>query len=557
VPRVDTQRAIERSLRTGGSAMADSTQPTDVAPHPGSPRMPRWNVGELPAAPVVTWATIALLLGPGLVSGGAAIGAGEWLVGPKVTALYGGAMLWLATLSILGQVVYNFEISRYTLYTGEPIFTGKFRTLPGPRFWLVAYLFLDFGSVFPYAAASSAPPLFAVMYGRLPKPLDAESAVNCLGMMLSDQEMLRVMGVLLFLAALLPLIFGGKVYNSLKAVMTFKIVGVLGFLTLVAVLYSEPATWADILSGFVKFGSIPVKLPDGTVTTQNVFAAMWNGQPIPKLDWTMVAQLAAMASIAGSGGLTNTAISGYTRDQGWGMGKHVGAIPSAIGGHKFSLSHVGMVFRITPESMERWRGWLAHLRRDQLIVWMPACFIGIALPSMLSVQFLPRGTTANEWNAAVMTAGGVQKAVGPTWGPLFWYCTILCGFVILSSTVVTTADGVLRRWVDVFWTGSPRLKNWDAKGIRALYFIVLCGYAIFGVTSMTLMKKPEVLVNWATNIYNSALGFSCWHALYVNTSLMPRELRPGRFNRTALFLSGLFFSLLSVMATLKLLHIVK
>ena len=75
-----------------------------------------------------------MLLGPALVMGGSAIGAGEWLTGPIVTAKYGGGLLWLSTLSILGQVVYNLEISRYTLYTGEPIFTGKFRTLPGgPR----------------------------------------------------------------------------------------------------------------------------------------------------------------------------------------------------------------------------------------------------------------------------------------------------------------------------------------------------------------------------------------------------------------------------------------
>ena len=94
--------------------------------------------------------------------GGAAIGGGEWLIGPAVTARYGGALLWLATLSILGQVVYNIEISRYTLYTGEPIFTGKFRTLPGPLFWLCVYLLLDFGSVFPYLAANAATPLAAV-----------------------------------------------------------------------------------------------------------------------------------------------------------------------------------------------------------------------------------------------------------------------------------------------------------------------------------------------------------------------------------------------------------
>ena len=49
---------------------------------------------------------------------------------PLVTARYGGALMWLATISILAQGLYNIEISRYTLYTGEPIFTGKFRTLP-------------------------------------------------------------------------------------------------------------------------------------------------------------------------------------------------------------------------------------------------------------------------------------------------------------------------------------------------------------------------------------------------------------------------------------------
>ena len=102
-------------------------------------------------------------MGSTLVMGGAAIGAGEWMAGPLTTAKYGGAILWLSTLSILGQVVYNLEISRYTLYSGESIFTGKFRLLPGPFFWLALYLLLDFGSVFPYIASAAATPLAAVM----------------------------------------------------------------------------------------------------------------------------------------------------------------------------------------------------------------------------------------------------------------------------------------------------------------------------------------------------------------------------------------------------------
>src|SRR3954470_8500693 len=57
-----------------------------VAPHPGPPAMPRWDVGELPDAPKITLRSWALLVGPGLVAAGAAIGGGEWLAGPLTTA---------------------------------------------------------------------------------------------------------------------------------------------------------------------------------------------------------------------------------------------------------------------------------------------------------------------------------------------------------------------------------------------------------------------------------------------------------------------------------------
>ena len=166
------------------------------APHPGSPEMPRWDTGELIDAPRFTWKNWFALLGPGLVLGGASIGGGEWLLGPRVTALYGGSLLWLATLSILGQVIYNIEISRYTLYTGEPIFTGKFRMLPGPRFWVLAYLFLDFGSVFPYLAANAATPVATLLKGGVVPNPAADSG---------DFWLMKVLGYLIFLLALVPI----------------------------------------------------------------------------------------------------------------------------------------------------------------------------------------------------------------------------------------------------------------------------------------------------------------------------------------------------------------
>jgi Mn2+/Fe2+ NRAMP family transporter len=186
---------------------------TAEAPHPGSKAMPRWNVGDLPDAPRFTWKNWASMLGPGLLAGGAAIGGGEWLMGPVVTARFGGNLLWLATLSIVGQVIYNIEISRYTLYTGEPIFTGKFRTLPGPQFWVIVYLLLDFGSVFPYLAANAATPLAAVFLGQIPDPEKGTATLSLLGFtaIFTHQQMIRWLSYAIFLGAMVPLVFGGKI----------------------------------------------------------------------------------------------------------------------------------------------------------------------------------------------------------------------------------------------------------------------------------------------------------------------------------------------------------
>jgi hypothetical protein len=505
--------------------------------------MPRWDVGELPEAPRLTMRSWAMLFGPGLVMAGAAIGGGEWLAGPLTTARYGGAILWLSTISIVAQLFYNLELGRYALYCGEPIFTGKFRLLPSPFFWLTIYVFLDFGSVFPYLVSNAATPIGAIILGEIPEPI---KLYTVLGIEMMGKTLLRSLQFVVFLLALTPLIFGGKVYNSLKAIMIFKIVVVFTFLLLVAALYSTPATWSEILSGFVKFGSVPVAAtgPDGKPGTENLLAAWWEGRPLPQIDLSMIAVLGALAAISGNGGLTNTAFSSYVRDQGWGMGRFVGAIPSAVGGQSFKLSHVGKVFEVTTESTARFRRWYRFLLRDQLVVWVPACFVGIALPSMLSVQFVPSGTDVDQWAAAGMTAGGLRDAVAPHWGQLFWLMTLICGFLVLAPAAVTTIDSALRRWVDLSWTAIPVVRRWDPHEIRWLYFGALCAYAAFGITALSLWNPQQLLV-WATNIYNVALGVSCFHVLAVNTILLPRELRPNWFIRIALVIGGIYFTALA------------
>ncbi len=496
---------------------------------PTPSKMPPWNTGVLPDAPSWSWRNWTLLLGPGLLSAGAAIGGGEWLMGPVNTARYGGCILWVCTLSILGQVVYNIEVSRYTLYTGEPIMTGKFRCLPGPLFWLILYMILDFGSLFPYQTASTATPVASLALGRLPTK--------------EHETMLRWLACGLYVLTAVPLVFSGKIYTFIKWMMTTKIVVVFSFLLLLSVLYSSSETWKDIATGFFKVGTVPVKGGG----TENVFTALFSGRGFPKVDGQALIALAAYASIAGVGGLKNSVLSNYTRDQGWGMGAQVGAIPSIFGSRNLKLSHVGTVFTPDAESVPRWRRWVRHVTREQLAVWMTGALVGVALPAMLSVQFLPRGMEGKPWAMAGMTADGVRAFVGGGLGTFYWYMLMLCGILILVPNTTADADGTVRRWVDLGWTGSARLRAWDPRRINLLYFWALMAYVVLGVGLLLVPWSPQQILQVYTCIANFALSFSCFHTLYVNLTFLPRELRPGWVNRIALSLAGLyFFTLFSV-----------
>lgn len=594
--------------------------------------MPRWDLGELKEAPIFTSRNLLAMIGPGLVMGAAAIGGGEWLAGPAVTAKYGGALLWVATISIVFQVIYNIEISRYTLYTGEPIFTGKFRLPPHPMFWLVVYLLLDWGSIAPYLVTNAAVPLEAIILQRLPNHEKFPA----------DWWMHKWLCTGLFLVLLVPLTIGGKIYNSLKWVMSFKLVAVMSFLLFLGIFFAKPSSWIDIATGLFKVGNVPVlkgedlnengvldpgedfdrdgqldvlekRLPpdvdkdgdgkpeswsdhngdgnvderdkfedadgDGTFdgnNVENVFIEAVQRSRFPAIDLSLVAMIAGLAAIAGNGGLTNTPISNFTRDQGWGMGDKVGAIPSMVGGHGISLSHVGCVFQVTEESLPRWKRWVRHITRDQVVVWMGACLIGVSLPSILSVEFLKRGTDASEWNLAALTADGVQSHVsdpppgvlahqpalrdaisGPQWGKFFWGATLFCGFLVLITSQTTTMDGFVRRWVDVMWTASPQLRKLKSDKVKYVYFWLLIIYSVLGLAIIWTTEKPGFIFKLATTGYNFAFAISAWHTLVVNWVLLPRELRPGWAQRTGLVLAGVFFLTLGIVSALKLMNVIQ
>src|SRR4029079_11137273 len=90
-------RALPMTQQLAAPAVAPppSEQPSFVAPHPGSKAMPRWTTGQLIDVPRVGWRDVLGMIGPGIVLSASAIGGGEWLLGPTVTAKYGGSPIWV------------------------------------------------------------------------------------------------------------------------------------------------------------------------------------------------------------------------------------------------------------------------------------------------------------------------------------------------------------------------------------------------------------------------------------------------------------------------------
>jgi hypothetical protein len=266
---------------------------------------------------------------------------------------------------------------------------------------------------------------------------------------------------------------------------------------------------------------------------------------LPALDWAMVV---AFIGIAGAGGLSNTLFSNYARDKGWGMGALVGAIPSAIGGRTIRLSHIGCAFLPSSANLARWRGWMRHILRDQWI-WIAASILGMALPCMMSLEFI-RNVPVTGDRVAAMTAEGIADRY-PSLGSLFWITTLACGFLVLAPGQVSVCDQIARRWTDMIWTASGRAHSLSGGEVRFVYYGILGLYALLGMVILWFVSAIAI-AKIGVVLGNLALGFSTLQALNVNRRLLPRELRPGWLQQAGTFCCGIFFLGVSIAVILTL-----
>ncbi|HET9467112.1 MAG TPA: Nramp family divalent metal transporter [Vicinamibacterales bacterium] len=475
-----------------------------------------WVKAELPDAPVPVGLDWLKVVGPGVIVLGLSIGGGEFLLGPTAFVRYGLSLLWITLVSVFFQTIFNTELMRYTLATGEPVFTGFMRTKPGRAFWAWVYVLLYFLQTgWPYSAGLSAGALFFLATRRIAGPADA--------------SVIYLIGVGTFLVCIVILLIGRRIERTLELLNWVMVVCIFaGFLSL-AVLFGPGATWGGAITGLAGFDLV-------------------NGQFTFLPDKADFMLLAALAGYSGAGGMVNLTLSSWARDKGYGMGERAGYIPAVVGGHKVNLAHSGFIFTPNAENMRRWRAWWRIVRADQWGVFFTGAILGMILPAIIYVTLLPAGTNIQ----GLGVAAALASAVGSRAGALAAGAVAVLATWILFKTQLDLVESMVRSFTDILWTGSRRLRVLSRGDVRVVYYGALAVICVWGIIALRL-AQPILLIMLAANVASLVFTIASIHLLYVNTRLLPLELRPPYWRRAVLVLMSLFygfFTFLSLRALL-------
>jgi hypothetical protein len=470
-----------------------------------------WERADLPAPPAPRGLAWLGVVGPGVIVLGLSIGSGEFLLGPAAFVRYGLTLLWVTAAAVFLQTIFNTEVMRYTLATGEPVFTGFMRTRPTATLWALVYAGLYFVQAgWPAWAANAAGAVFFLFTSRLASPADAAAVYR--------------IGVASFLVCVAVLLVGRRIVRTLEVLNWILVVCIVGGFFMLALLLVPPGTWIAAGAGLIGFDP-----------ARGMFAFV-----PPGADFVL---LAALVGYSGAGGCANIVLSNWARDKGYGMAAHAGYIPAAIGGGKVTLAHRGFTFVPDAASLVRWRGWWRIVRADQWGVFFVGAILGMVMPALLYVTFLPAGSDIRGLGIGAALAQGVAT-VG---GPLLAATTAFLGAWILFKTQLDSLEGLVRGITDIVWTGSRRVRRCSAGDVRRVYYAVLAAAVVWGMVALRL-AQPIVLLQLGANVASAVLAIASLHLLYVNTRLLPRELRPPTWRRLALVGMSLFYGIFVVLS---------
>jgi len=447
--------------------------PLGAGPRPGA--LAPFQAADLPDRTLRFWQ----MTGPGAILVGLSIGAGEIIVWPRIAAEYGASMVWAAVVGVFLQLWINFEVGRWTIATGESIYTGFARAWRG--FAALFILFNILGWLAPGWGRASGLALKALLVGPAGFGSDTFWTALTFG-----------------LVALL--LFGPKViYQSVEKTVELLVVTITVGLLLVAIAVGTGDTWAELLRGVVHVG---YKNPNMTVKA--FFIAL---------------------VFAGAGGTANLFYTFYLRDKRIGMGAWVPELRNPLRGRVEKIPSTGFRFPESEENVGRFRAWFDYVKKDQALFFGGLNSFTILLFIFGSLAVLHPAKIVPEqgsliWDEAVI--------LGTVWGQPGRILFLLVGVATLFSTQLALVDGVSRSISDILYVNLPAAQKRDLSWwyllVASVWMVAGCGITYFmearGVSELGFLFNAAYMGGFAMAVYVPL-------TLYINYRFLPRPARPG------------------------------
>jgi len=467
-----------------------------------SPVIPPLAPADLPEKRLSFWQ----LAGPGAILVGLSIGAGEIMLWPYLIDRFGPGLAWAAFLGVFIQFWINVEIARYTVATGETVYTGLGRLWRG--FGALFLLFNICGWIAPAWAMASGLALKALLVGS------------------GGWGSGGAWTALTFALVALVLFGPRAVYSGVEKSVSLLVGVVTVGLIVTAAVVGTAADWADLGRGLVSVGHVP----DG-LDTKTLFIAI---------------------TAAGAAGTANLFYCFYLRDKHIGMGARAPALVNPFRGRAEKEPATGWLYPDTPDNAARFRAWFAHVRADQaLFFWglnsltiLLFIFVGVAVLRD-TPGFIPQGQVIAAEADALGAA--LPGAAGPGMRALF----LLVGFATLFSTQIALVDGVARSLAEILHVQFPAARSrpvaWWYGAVAGTWMVAGTALAVtlerLGVTEMGFLFNAAYVGGICMAVYAPAL-------LWMNHRVLPPSARPGAVHTLMTALAAAFFVVFAVLSLL-------
>jgi hypothetical protein len=468
--------------RDGVFRPIDESRLPDAPPSADYPRRgagpPLYELNDVPRVP-----RLKNVIGPSMIALGMGLGAGEFLLWPNLIAANGFAIWWLFWVGVLTQFVVISEIERWSLATGESVFTAMAR-LDRRAFWPWFFLAATLVSFFwPGWAAVSA-----------------EFSRTTINTIVGTEIIPTWHPIALFMLAFIwfALAFSRVVYNALER---FEVGLILLFF---------PLLFLALLAVGVTYGDVTA-LAKGAVSIGSAPRSLLSGEQFPTL-------LIAVA-YAGSGGTLLLAQSLWIRDKGFGMGVYQGRI-CGIRGENERVTDRGFAFSAT---------------------FVVLILLSVVITTLLVSATIGTGNPelAGDQIGTVLAQAEVLRERSGAWLEIVF---LLGGALVLFSTQLGIVDTVTRITGDIVYHRVGRhTRRLTLSRTFLILLTVFVGASMIVITASWLggesfeALQPNFLVLIAGPFTIASMYCFALVVTVLNTRYLPPAVRMGRWKLIGMY----------------------